>query len=597
MLILTVIVSADSVGAAEVRLASTALERSVIALSELCELTIRVEGTVKNPYDPEEVNLEAVFQPPRGRPVIVTGFYYQPFVLEADARGQEVLRPTGEPVWKVRFTPRSLGLWSYEVQLRTRHGLQSVPGKRFEVIDAANRGFVRLDRSLGALRWERGDLFVPVGENLCWPPKTKPLQTYDQWFQELAQEQANYIRVWMAPWFLRLETKETGVGRYDQARAWQLDYLLQQSDKLGLYWQLCLLDHGSFSQSQNPDWHNNPYNERLGGMCRLPSDFATDPRAKTLFRQLLRYMVSRWGYSRTLVMWELFNEANYSDIRLEQLVPWIAEMSAYLHTLDLNHRPVTISFHRTSPAEVWRIPTIDVVQLHEYDQPDFAGVFGGPAMASLRRQYRKPVQVGEFGWINEFVRQIDAAGLHLHDGIWSSVMGGAMGSALVWYWDAYVHPNHLQRHYRPLARFWHDEQQVVQRLQPLNVTCSDSGLMGTGIGSSQRAYLWIKNRAHNLDQYLAYRCELAKQRLRRERGEQAREAVSYPPRVVDGATVTVQGLEGTGRYRVEWWDPYHGTITTNEFNQAFRGTLTLKVPSVAFDVAVKLIKLPWWERG
>ena len=213
----------------------------------------------------------------------------------------------------------------------------------------------------------------------------------------------------------------------------------------------------------------------------------------------------------------------------------------------------------------------------------------------LQRKYRKPVAIGEFGWIDDFVRKFDDIGIHLHDGIWGSLMGGAVGGALVWYWDSYVHPNRLERHFRPVEAFWRGEQ-ITQRLGPVPMTLSDSDLAGWGTGRRDRAYVWIKNRTHTIDAYLDYRCTLAKERLAKARG-QSPAAPTYPPRVVRGATATLSGLDWYSRYRVEWWDPYRGRITERAVSRSANGAVTIHVPTVEYDLAAKLIKLKWWEGG
>ena len=564
-----------------------------VKLFERCELTVQLSGAIDNPYDPNEVALEGRFTPQEGDSVTAHGFYYQPFEQVSEG-GREAIRPAGSPVWKVRFTPRRLGRWSYAVKLITPAGSQSLPAAPFLVVNSSRQGFVRLNRTQGNFSFDTGAPFIPIGENLCWAPNGAPLAAYDRWFQELSKQRANYIRVWMAPWLLRLETKETGVGRYDQFRAWLLDALFEKSESAGLFWQLSILNHGSFSRSQDPDWQNNPYNEALGGMCRLPNDFLTDPRAKATFKRLLEYLVNRWGSNPQLVMWELFNEADFGEFKSEDLTAWLGEMSAFLQSLDPNQRPVTTSYHKKPPEEVYRSPTIDVVQLHVYDERDVPAAFAR-LVGEARRTFQKPVFIGEFGWIADVMRKFDDIGIHMHEGLWSSLMSGAGGGALIWYWDQYVEPNALERHFRALEAFWRGEQ-IGLHLQPLALSFSDGDLTGVGIGSSERGYIWVKNRSHDLNHYIAYRCELAKQRLRQARGEKS-EPVTYSPKVVRGATATVDGLDQLGRYRVEWWDPYRGRIATRAMGQSRWGKLTVEVPDVGFDLAGKLIKLQWWERG
>ena len=581
--------------AAPVSMTSVKLERATIELYERCELTVQLQGAIANPYDPAEVSLEATFQAPTGDPVTVYGFYYEPFERLRDA-GRDTLKAAGPPVWKGRFTPRQTGRWSYRVKLVTPGGSETSAADALLVTQSQRRGFVHLDKRRGNYWFDTGAPFIPIGENLCWGPSFQPLKAYDRWFSDLSSQHANYIRMWLAPWALRLETKDTGVGRYDQARAWQLDYLLERSEEAGLFWQLCLLNHGSFSRSQDPDWQNNPYNTQLGGMCRLPNDFVTDPRAKLKFEHLLRYLVSRFGYSPALVYWELFNEPDLSELRLEDFSSWAAQMSQRLTEQDPNHRPITTSFHHEVPPAVWNLPTMDAIQIHAYDQRDFPALFTGPHISELQERFHKPVFVGEFGWISDTMRQFDDIGIHLHDGLWSSIIGGSAGGALVWYWDTYVHPNRLYRHLRPLEAFWRGEQ-LGKDLGRMNMALSTPHLAGWGLGNSEHAYLWIKNRQHSLDSYIAYRCEVAKRRVRLARGQKTDAIIVYAPAVVETAHATIQGLKWTGRYRIEWWDPYRGRIVSRAVGRATLGKMSVDVPSVQFDLAAKLVRLEWWERG
>ena len=580
--------------AAQARLEGVSAGCATIKLYEPCELAVAVSGTIANPYDGYEATIQATFTPPKGPPVTVDGFYYQPFA-HRQAGGRDAVEPSGAPGWRVRFTPSMTGRWTSAVSLVTRKGRQSLPPQPFLVTASSRRGFVRQEPRTGRLRFASGESLIPVGENLCWGPSVGALRSFEGWYRDLAKVRANYIRVWMAPWLLRLETQDTGVGRYDQSRAWLLDQLLEQSVEPGLYWQLVLLNHGAFSRSQDADWHNNPYNEALGGPCRLPNDFLTDPRAKALFERLLRYLVNRWGYSPQLAMWELFNEADFGEFRTEDLVAWHRQMSLLLRGLDVQRRPVTTSFHREAAEAVWALPTIDNVQVHVYDRRDFGEAFSGGSISGAATKFGKPVYVGEFGWISDVMRKFDDIGIHLHEGLWAGPMSGAAGAPLIWYWDNYVHPLGLQRHFRAVEAFWRGET-LETSLRPLDLQLSSVNLAGMGMGDRDRAFFWIKNQAHSLDQYIAYRCAVAKQRLRVQRG-QAPLPAQYAPAPVQRAHVTIRGLERLARYRVEWWDPYRGRVAARSVERAEWGILTLAVPDVQFDIAAKVIKLQWWEHG
>jgi len=71
---------------------------------------------------------------------------------------------------------------------------------------------------------------------------------------------------------------------------------------------------GQFSTSDDPNWATNPYNSAVsGGILSAPQDLWTNSQAYSLFQRRFRYIVARWGYSTSLMSWELWNEVDLSD--------------------------------------------------------------------------------------------------------------------------------------------------------------------------------------------------------------------------------------------------------------------------------------------
>jgi len=62
------------------------------------------------------------------------------------------------------------------------------------------------------------------------------------------------------------------------------------------------------------------------------------------------------------------------------------------------------------------------------------------------------------------------------------------------------------------------------------------------------------------------------------------------PGTISGASVMVEGLR-PGRYSIEWWDTYKGTVTKQSQALAIGGKLKLTLPPIRRDVACKLRKL------
>lgn len=116
--------------------------------------------------------------------------------------------------------------------------------------------------------------------------------------------------------------------------------------------------------------------------------------------------------------------------------------------------------------EIWANPHIDFTMSHMYGQANIADFT--PRIAAECREYRafgKPYLLAEFGidWRTDDGRW-DPRGLgrNLHHGAWASLMSGAAGTTMIWYWDSYVHPRDLYKVLTPVRKFadtvaWHRE--------------------------------------------------------------------------------------------------------------------------------------------
>ncbi len=154
------------------------------------------------------------------------------------------------------------------------------------------------------------------------------------------------------------------MGRYADVPAFRIEQILDLAEQYGLEVQLVLNDHGQFSSHVNPRWYDNPYNAANGGPVPEddPAAFFSNPAAKDLFKQRLRYLVARYGAYRDILAWELFNETQFigradknpfgSQQVRDDLVAWHAEMAAYLRSLDpYDHLITTSSDIDTSAAD------------------------------------------------------------------------------------------------------------------------------------------------------------------------------------------------------------------------------------------------------
>jgi hypothetical protein len=567
----------------ELSLKSALPNAASIQKHDLFELTLDLQATFNNPFDPEDIDVQATFSPPKGEEIRVNGFLDQAFSRRLSDNAERI-EPTGEPVWKIRFTPSVPGHWRYQVFVKTKTGSASLAPASLEVLDRPSAGFIRLSpkNPLG-FAYEDGQPFFGVGENMCWGGARGTFD-YDDWLPELAKQGGNFIRIWMSSWNCALEwSRENrgdwrngtyyGVGVYSLGNAWKLDTILDIAKQHGVQVMLCLGTYGEFNDGgyfNEGQWRANPYNATNGGPCLKSEDFWTNAAARKLYRQRLRYLTARYGHRLNLHSWEFWNEAKAP-------AGWVAEMARYMKgTGEFSGRGADPYRHLLTTtygdSAVWRLAEIDFTQDHDYgvgDKPDFAPV--AQHLASKNREYGKPHWLGEFGidWRSPDTKY-DTAGeaANLHNTMWASVMSGDAGAALIWWWDSYIHPKRLYSHFKPIRGFVDKVPWTLGKWEALKIEATPrESVRAYGMHCEGSAIVWIQNTAHNWKNIYA------------------RKDI---PMLSDGEVV-LRDLP-PGSYSVKWWDTYKGVEVTGE-NALGDGPVRLKLSALSKDVAVRLQRI------
>lgn len=441
------------------RLKSLKPSAEELAKYDTLELTLDLDATFDNPFDPEDISVLAFFTSPGGKITRVRGFYYQDYERVVKD-GREILRRKGEPVWKVRFTPSEVGTYRYYVRIKDRNGETRSKEYTLKVRDSKSDGFIRRSKeSPFYLCFDSGKSYFPIGENMCWAS----LSDYERYLKRLSASGGNYIRVWMVRWNLGLEWSADdpnvngtyyGLGRYSLDNAWRLDQLLKLARENRIYIMLCLGYHGELMEERGyfgeQCWDQNPYNARKGGPCQRARDFWTNPLAKKFYKQRLEYIVARWGYSPNILSFEFWNEVFAP-------AEWIEEMASYMRTIDPYKHLLTTTY---GDEAVWRLKEMDYTQIHHYGGPDQRLHDCSTIFYSQCREYtekfQKPFLIGEFGIdfsTSDRTHDPQGLGTNMHNGIWSAVMSRSMGTAMVWWWDNYVDPFDLYREFRAVSKF------------------------------------------------------------------------------------------------------------------------------------------------
>jgi hypothetical protein len=314
-----------------------------------------------------------------------------------------------------------------------------------------------------------------VGENIAWQ-NGNAYTNYKTWLTKLAENGGNFFRLWHAHWGLGIEWKDgwnsfDGLRKYKEVNCRYQDWLFDFCAENDIYIMLALQHHGQVSTNVNPNWGDSPYNEANGGMCINTVDFFTDESARAHTRNRFRYIVARWGYSRSIMAWELFNEVEWTDnfeANKEKVQDWHFEMAEYLKQIDPNNHIVTTSYaHENNDPVVWNSPDMDITQTHFYINTSNIERALAVGVRDYLDEFGKPTLTGEFGLGGSAsLANSDPDGIHVHNSLWGALFGGGMGTGMTWWWDNYIHPRNLYYHFAGVSALADEVPFLAENMSP-----------------------------------------------------------------------------------------------------------------------------------
>lgn len=396
------------------------------------EAKFELSGVTGNPFDYTENDVRVTLTDPKKASVELFAFY------------------DGGKTWRVRYTPMQAG--DYTLTRITRNGTEVKPDsldkRTFRVAGKPGAGFVRHDpKNLYRFRFDNGGVYYPLGHNVPWRGGDNiEVATH---FERMGAVGENWSRVWMCHWdgknldWVPNKTLPPGTYDLDVARKW--DSIVEAAEKNGIHFQLVLQHHGQYSSTVNPNWSDNPWNKQRGGFLASPEDFFTDDHARALTRIKYRYILARWGYSPSVLSWELFNEVQFTDAirnhHPEKVTAWHREMADFLRKNDMAQHLVTTS-SETSIGGLY--DGMDYIQPHAYPPDAMSAI-----LALQPTVWKRPIFFGEIGAANE--NHSDDASF-VHNILWTSLMSESSGAAQFWYWDQ-VERLKLYGQYQAVTRY------------------------------------------------------------------------------------------------------------------------------------------------
>jgi hypothetical protein len=392
------------------------------------------------------------------------------------------------------------------------------------------------------------------------------MENYTTILQNLASGGANVFRYWQTPFnWQALEWSEDyyynyeGLGRYNQEAAARSDSLLELCDSLDLYMQLCIFQHGEFSENVDAMWDTNPYNVANGGFIERAEEYFYDESCRAQTRKLLRYIVARWGYSRNLFAWEFFNEVqftgnhnNQSDLWFPAVVDWHAEMSSYVESVDPYDHLRTTSAAEGQLASLDTVRTLDNLQYHLYEEQEtLLNTQVALDKRFLAELKHTSVINGEYGTRDGADTPFDVQ----RNAIWNGIM--TQVPRYMWIWEHYLDPEWAALFSMP-SRFLSEEdlarhETLAPYIYQVSHPSSTFRTLGLSGDSLLIGYLYDPAYSDNLS----------------------------------GATLTLEGIP-VGNYRLSYWLPVSDQVIVTDSLAVIRGTLTLELPTFSKAMAFKL---------
>jgi Domain of unknown function (DUF5060) len=410
-------------------------ENKEIRQYEKAEFDINLTAAWQNPYAQDDIALDMIAVTPSGKQLTVPAYY----VSGASA---------SESHWKVRFLPQEKGRYHYRFALRQHDHTTTSDEKTFEA-KASDKTGVLHGKDPWHFVFDNGIPFRGIGEDICWESRSRDdsrffpglnedsiKYNYERMLPLLAAHGGNFFRTWMCRWNLPIDWKsgfnnnryKPSDDYFNPSAVTKMDRLVDLCDSLGLHMMLTL-GQGAFLQTD-------------GGFATSSADFFVNPDSKRKYRDRLRYIVARWGYSPAIGAWEFFNEVDNvqfgnrnNPIKAEVIVQWHDEMSAYLKGLDPYGHLVTTSISHRDLAGLNSLAHIDFNQKHIYRATRNIP----PTIIAYTRNFGKPYVIGEFGYEWDWNKNFDdfAGGMDsdFKRGLWYGLFSPTPILPMSWWWE------------------------------------------------------------------------------------------------------------------------------------------------------------------
>jgi len=506
--------------------------------------------TYENPFDPEEVDLYAIFQSPSGKEIQINGFYdnYE----DADQ-------------WKIRFSPNETGTYKYQIFVENKGKKGKTDSQTFEAVISDHSGWIKPSEvNPRYFSHDDGTTFFAVGVYSPW-------RNNQERFDRYKEHNANFFAIWDIGYggFVNgTGIIEEELGRYNQLKCGRIDSMLTIFEQNDIKLMYAIWPHDLFSETVwAAEWDKNPFRHLID-----VADVYKDSLVWEYQKKKYRYLIARYAHSRSWGIWELINEMNGTDGwaqgRHQEAFDWVAKAQKYFTENDPYGHPMTASFsggfneYRRQLHEI-----IDVPNLHLYPRQGWELKYPEDSLRSAMHNYawaarrfydnfEKPSIFGESGAEWEYFKRNDDRYCEVyHNAIWASLTNGLAGIP-VWWDYTFLTPEDWEQ-LSHLAGFVADIDFANLSFEPADATAEGADIYVMDAGKD--CFGWLR---------------------------------SFSNENVGGTKITLS-KKGKGKFKVSWFDTWTGKRIKTETIIPKKGKLNLTVPEMYSqrpDIAFKIRK-------
>jgi len=382
-----------------------------------------------NPYNPEEIDIQANFISPSAKQWKIFGFFDD---------------YNGVAQWKIRFAPNEIGQWSYSIQATDKDGTGASEIFQFDAAESDHHGWIHVSQTNPRyLEYDNGTSFYGVGMYVAWNLTVERLDA-------LQASDANIYAMWNINYGGYISSYgliENELGKYNQPKCGRMDEMFEMSEQRGLKVMFCPWPHDLFSNTVWAHiWHQNPY--RL--ICDVKEVYS-DSLCWEYQKKQYRYLIARWGYSRALAIWEIINEINGTDGwvygRRTEALNWVKKVHDYFQENDPYNHPTTASksggYSDYYEPQLYAYTDLPNIHIYEYQNWPVKASNNLPwssmqNFAFVARRlwdgFPKPAIIGEANVYTQ-LQNLPTAPIAYHNAIWSAMSNGLAMTPMWWKLD------------------------------------------------------------------------------------------------------------------------------------------------------------------